>query len=76
MYDPATLTITGLGLEIVDTVVISFCILEKGRRARGNGAANMAAPVAIPLSAIVINSKLVQRAHVHHNALPGHDNDD
>ncbi|KAJ2925106.1 hypothetical protein H1R20_g12010, partial [Candolleomyces eurysporus] len=61
VYDPATLTIAGLGLEILDTVVISFCILDKERRARGNGAgehgaANTAASVAIPLSAIVITA--------------------
>jgi hypothetical protein len=52
VYDPATLTVTGLGLEILDTVVISFCILEKGRRARENGVATMAASVAIPHAAV------------------------
>ncbi|KAJ2919012.1 hypothetical protein MD484_g1424, partial [Candolleomyces efflorescens] len=52
VYDPATLTVTGLGLEILDTVVISFCILEKGRRAREKGVANMAASMAIPHAAV------------------------
>ena len=56
MYDPATLTITGLGLEIVDTVVISFCILEKGRRARENGVASMAASIAIPHAAVATSA--------------------
>jgi hypothetical protein len=56
VYDPATLTVTGLGLEILDTVVISFCILEKGRRVRQNEAAKMAASVVIPLGAVCITA--------------------
>ncbi|KAJ2925096.1 hypothetical protein H1R20_g12008, partial [Candolleomyces eurysporus] len=56
VYDPATLTVTGLGLEILDTVVISFCILEKGRRVRENGAANMAATPNVQFGAICITA--------------------
>lgn len=52
VYDPATLTVTGLGLEILDTVVISFCLLEKGRRTRENGIASMATSTAIPHAAV------------------------
>ncbi|KAF6747176.1 hypothetical protein DFP72DRAFT_613201 [Ephemerocybe angulata] len=37
LYTPATLTVTGTGLEILDLVVISFCMLEKSRRFAENG---------------------------------------
>ncbi|KAF5334443.1 hypothetical protein D9611_014476 [Ephemerocybe angulata] len=49
VYDPATLTVTGLGLEILDLVVISFCMLEKNRRINENGTVSVASSFAIPL---------------------------
>ncbi|TFK20667.1 hypothetical protein FA15DRAFT_673298 [Coprinopsis marcescibilis] len=49
VYDPATLTLTGRAQEIMDMVVISFCLLEKDRRMDEVSAKNQAEASAIPV---------------------------
>ena len=48
VYDPATLTVSPLGQEILDMAIISFCLLEKDNRISGNSSTTMAASMAIP----------------------------
>ncbi|RXW16759.1 hypothetical protein EST38_g9093 [Candolleomyces aberdarensis] len=46
--DPATLTVSAMGQEILDMAIVSFCLLEKDNRIRGNSSTTMAASLAIP----------------------------